>query len=92
MTASPSERIPRSPWRAFWELSTTDVEPVELSVAAILWPIFPDFPIPTTTIFPLFSRVSLRSSTARSNSLFRLDATRLSSSISISKMRRPRSA
>ena len=64
MIVSPSEMIPRSPWRAFCELSTTAVEPVELRVAAILWPMLPDLPTPTTTTLPLFDTESARAMTA----------------------------
>ena len=63
ITASPSETSPRSPCSAFWEFSTTDVEPVELSVAAILWPMLPLLPTPMMTILPRASVAAFSAST-----------------------------
>ena len=44
--------MPTSPCSASTLLSTTLVEPVLVSVAAIFWPTLPDLPMPTTTILP----------------------------------------
>ena len=57
--------MPRSPCRAFNESSTTAGDPVLVRVEAILLPIWPDLPTPTTTTLPRASTASLISWTAR---------------------------
>ena len=57
--------MPRSPCSAFNESSTTAGEPVLVSVDAILLPMCPDLPTPSTTTLPRASTASLISSTAR---------------------------
>src|ERR1044071_2499102 len=59
--------MPRSPWSALDESSTTAGEPVLVNVEAIFAPICPDLPTPTTTTLPRASTVSLINSTAREN-------------------------
>src|SRR6476646_8414471 len=86
-TTSPSAIMPKSPWSALDESSTTAGEPVLVSVEAIFAPMCPDLPTPTTTTFPRASTDSLINSTARekfSSSRFR---SRWSSKISKSRTR-----
>src|SRR6266446_2862132 len=62
---SPSATMPRSPCKAFNESRTTAGDPVLVSVDAILPPICPDLPTPTTTTLPRASTASLINPTAR---------------------------
>ena len=56
-TTSPSTIMPKSPWAASAGWTKNAGVPVEASVAAILWPTWPDFPIPMTTSRPVQERM-----------------------------------
>src|SRR5207302_6006176 len=82
--------MPRSPCKASTVCSTTLVEPVLVSVAAIFWPTLPDLPIPTTTILPRWRSALTTRSTARSNAASSCARTALRPANSMSKTSRAR--
>src|SRR6266566_1929042 len=84
-TTSPSATMPRSPCKAFNESRTTAGDPVLVSVDAILPPICPDLPTPTTTTLPRASTASLINPTARVKSSPNRWRSRCSSTISTSR-------
>ena len=52
-----TEIIPKSPCNPSAEFIKTAYVPVDANVAAIFFPINPDFPIPVTTTFPLILKL-----------------------------------
>src|SRR4030088_3165054 len=58
MMTSSGVIMPRSPWLASAGWTKNEGLPVDANVAAILWPTWPDLPIPLTTTRPRAPRIS----------------------------------